>query len=198
MWNSCCGMTTNEVCIVLTLVAGQRIYCEDDSKVKDRNDPVQYFLIPSEVQPDNCSRSSLIVSERIDNRRARWIRARDTRKWRLRPVRINWKWAARADTTVLVSSTTWQTHASPPCTPRCLLQSSSREPTLRLLCTSRIPVSFLRLFYISPFVCDWCFGNTMAIADVRFPRFSSRFQQLNFSSEMDLFRDWLEIDRDKM
>jgi len=66
-------MTTNEVCITLTF-AGQRIYCENDSKVKDRNDLVQHFLISSEVQPGNCSRSSLIVSEIIDNRRARWMR----------------------------------------------------------------------------------------------------------------------------
>lgn len=152
MWNSCCEMMTNEACVASTFAtaAGQRIYCEDFSKIKDRDDSVHIFH----------RRSSQIIT--VDHR---WMREvigapggcgcicdRDTRKWRLRLVRINWKWAVRADTTVLISSTTWQTRASPPCTPRCLLRSSSREPTLRLLCTSRTPVSFLRLFYISPFV----------------------------------------------
>lgn len=129
-----------------------RIYYEDALKIETRDDPVR------------VSRSDKIIV--IDHR---WMReavirrapggcgcicGRDTRKWRLRPVRINWKWAVRADTTVLISSTTWRTHASPPCTPRCLLRPSSREPTLRLLCTSRTPVSFLPLFYVSvsPFV----------------------------------------------
>lgn len=108
------------------------------------------------------------------------ICGRDTRKWRLRPVRINWKWAVRADTTVLISSTTWRTRASPPCTPRCLLRSSSREPTLRLPCTSRTPVSFLRSFL--------CFSACVTGASLMrwwlqmfdsldFPR---AFQQLNF------------------
>lgn len=66
------------------------------------------------------------------------------RKWRWCRVRINWKWAVRADTTAPISSTTWRTRASPPCTPRCLLLSTSREPTLRLPYTSRTPVSFTR------------------------------------------------------
>lgn len=53
----------------------------------------------------------------------------------------------RADTTAPISSTTWRTRAWPRCTPRCLLRLSSREPTLRLLCTSRTPVSFLRFLF---------------------------------------------------
>lgn len=69
MWNSCCGMITNEARIASTFAAG--IYYEDDSEIKDRDDPVQRFLISSEVQPDNCGRSSL--SERSDNRCARWM-----------------------------------------------------------------------------------------------------------------------------
>jgi len=50
-----------------TATIGQEIYCEDNSKIKDRNDLVQCFLMSSEVQPDNCSRSSL--SEKTGNNR---------------------------------------------------------------------------------------------------------------------------------
>lgn len=67
-------MIINEACIASasTFAAGQGIYCEDDSKIKDCNDPVQRFLISSEVQPDNRGRS--LLNERSDNRRTKWMR----------------------------------------------------------------------------------------------------------------------------
>lgn len=147
--------------------------------LESNDEPARLSSPWSELARPKYNRSSL--NERSDNRRAPGgcgcICGRDTRKWRLRPVRINWKWAVRADTMVLISSTTWRTHASPLCTPRCLLRPSSREPTLRLLCTSRTPVSFLSFssfLCFSPFLCDWRASVTpTAIADVRFPRFSN-------------------------
>lgn len=74
MWNSCWEMITNEICIASTstVIAEQRIYCEDDSKIKDCDDLVQCFLISSEVQPNNCGQSSL--RERSGNRCVRWMR----------------------------------------------------------------------------------------------------------------------------
>lgn len=74
MWNSCCGMITNEACIVSTstVAVEQGVYCEDDSKIKDCDDPVLRFFISAEVQRDNCGRLSL--SESSDNRCAKWMR----------------------------------------------------------------------------------------------------------------------------
>lgn len=74
MWNSYRRMIINEACVASasTFAAGQGTYREDDSEVRDCDDPVRRFLISSEVQPNHRGRSSL--NERSDNRRTEWMR----------------------------------------------------------------------------------------------------------------------------